>query len=144
MEPTWKYRIVTRRTCRCLRSASIPKEPRGPRLLSTDDVRFVSQVSTRSKDCRVPIFVPTIPRFLDTDTSRWWHDIENMPRAQQYWGGKSLHITYLIRYLFLDQEKLLELSERNRSELRRMCETFVRKPVFGQGPTEEQATEEEG
>ena len=115
-----------------------PKEPRGPRLLSTEGARFVSQVSTRSKDCRVPIFVPTIPRFLDTDTSRWWHDMENMPPAQQYWRGKSLHITYLIRYLFLDQEKLLELSERNRSELRRMCETFVRKPVFGQGPTEEQ------
>lgn len=70
--------------------------------------------------------------------------MENMPQAQQYCRGKSLHITYLIRYLFLDQEKLLELSERNRSELRRMCETFVRKPVFGQGPTEEQATEEEG
>ena len=115
-----------------------PKEPRGPRLLSTESVRFVSQVSARGKDCRVPIFVPTIPGFLDADISRWRHDMENLPPAQQYWGGKSQHTTYLIRYLFLDQEKLLELSERNRSELRRMCETFVRKPVFGQGPTEEQ------
>ncbi|KAK3170835.1 hypothetical protein OEA41_002919 [Lepraria neglecta] len=120
-----------------------PKEPRGPRLLSPEGVRFVSQVSARSKDCRVPIFVPTIPRFLDADISRWRHDMENLPPAQQYWGGKSQHTTYLIRYLFLDQEKLLErilleLSERNRNELRKMCETYVRKPVFGQGPTEEQ------
>ena len=68
--------------------------------------------------------------------------MESLPPAQQYCGGKSQHTIYLIRYLFLDQEKLLErmlleLSERTRSELRRMCETFVRKPVFGQGLTEE-------
>ena len=40
-----------------------PKEHTGPRLLSTEGVRFVSQVSARIKDCRVPIFVPTHPRF---------------------------------------------------------------------------------
>ena len=99
-----------------------PKESGGPNLLYTEGVKFVPPVPARSKECNAPIFVPTIPRFLEADLDRWRQGMENLPPGQKFRYSKSLHSTYLIRYLFLDRESRLkvilpELSERNRGDI---------------------------
>lgn len=85
-----------------------------------EGIRFVPKGTARSHHCRIPIFIPTIPRFLDADLDRYRYNVERLPPGQGH-CLKSLHATYIIRYLILDNQKqrdvlLPELSLRNRAD----------------------------
>jgi hypothetical protein len=69
---------------------------------------------------RTPVYIPTIPRYIDACLSR--HPLlAHLPDAPRFLGESALDISYLIRYLFLEhgaqREKLLPKLHGQRREV---------------------------
>jgi hypothetical protein len=78
-----------------------------PMLLSDEGTRFTPKNPDQSpppiRTHRTPVYIPTIPRYIDALLSR--HPLlASLPDAPRYEGHSSMEISYLIRYLFLENE----------------------------------------
>ncbi|KAI9837357.1 MAG: hypothetical protein M1819_000432 [Sarea resinae] len=87
----------------------------------------------RNKDRTTPMLIPTIPRFMDALSDQLRHYREKFPIHP---ARPAIHLSYFVRYLFLDtdaqQKKFYrELSERNRMDMHMLATKFKRKPKFG-------------
>jgi hypothetical protein len=76
-------------------------------LLSDEGTRFTPKNPDQSpppiRTHRTPVYIPTIPRYIDALLSR--HPLlASLPDAPRYAGHSSMEISYLIRYLFLENE----------------------------------------
>ena len=76
-------------------------------LSSDEDTRFTPKNPYQSappiRTHRTPVYIPTIPRYIDAFLSR--HPfLASLPDAPRYAGHSSIEISYLIRYLFLEDE----------------------------------------
>lgn len=79
---------------------------------------------------RTPVYIPTIPRYIDACLSRHPH-LAHLPDAPRFLGESNLNTSYLIRYLFLEhdaqQEKLLpKLHEQRREVMKDILDLYKR------------------
>jgi len=109
-----------------------------PRLLCDSDTgpgtRFTPKNPDQSpppiRSHRTPVYIPTIPRYIDACLSR--HPLlAHLPDAPRFLGESSLDISYLIRYLFLEhdaqREKLLsKLHGQRREVMKDILDQYVR------------------
>ena len=95
-----------------------------PMLLSDEGTRFTPENPDQSppplRTHRTPVYVPTIPRYIDALLSR--HPLlASLSDAPRYAGHSSMEISYLIRYLFLEndaqREKLLPMLAGRRKDV---------------------------
>lgn len=110
-----------------------PRQPHGPRSLSTEGICFVPEMRARSFHCSIPILIPTIPRFLDAELDRYRDNVDKSLVNKNFVLSKPFHTLRLIRSLFLDvpRQKMLMLSEmaqRNRPMMEHLIETVLAKP----------------
>jgi len=105
-----------------------------PRLLSDEHTRFVPKDPDQSpppiRPKRTPVYIPTIPRYLDACLYRSKR-LKHLPDAPRFRGSSDIDIYYLIRYLFLETDtqraKLLPmLAEPRRSAMRDTLDRFKR------------------
>ena len=85
---------------------SVQKQP-FPMLLSDEGTRFTLENPDQSpppiRKHRTLVYIPTIPRYINALLSR--HPLlASLPDTPRYAGHSSMEISYLIRYLFLENE----------------------------------------
>ena len=105
-----------------------------PRLLCGSDTCFTpknpDQSSPPIRPHRTPVYIPTIPRYIDACLSR--HPLlAHLPNAPPFVGQSTLDISYFIRYLFLERdaqrEKLLpKLSGQRREVMKDILDRYKR------------------
>lgn len=130
-----------------------PRDPRGPASLSDFGITFVPEMRARSERCRIPIFVPSIPHFLDADLDRYRDNVDkkllDRQGASLFTLTKPLHALQLVRHLLLDVPRqrdlvLAEMAPRNWAMMLHLIETFVRRPgaLLSFTPEQEEAWKE--
>ena len=130
-----------------------PHEPRGPTSLSDFGITFVPAIKARSERCEIPMFVPSIPNFLDADLDRYRDNVDKKLRGDRCAAGvtltKPLHALRLVRALLLDlprqrERVLAEMAPRNLAMMAHLIETCVRRPeaVMSFTPEVEEAWKE--
>lgn len=80
-----------------------PDDTRGPRTLSAKGIRFVAELQARSEHCKVAMFIPSIPRFIDADLDRYRDNMEKNLLDLGSEPVQPLHTVQLITFLMLDQ-----------------------------------------
>ena len=105
-----------------------------PRLLCDSDTRFTPKNPDQSpppiRPHRTPVYIPTIPRYIDACLSR--HPLlAHLPDAPPFVGQSALEISYFIQYLFLERdaqrEKLLpKLSGQRREVMKDILDRYKR------------------
>ncbi|KIM83532.1 hypothetical protein PILCRDRAFT_819160 [Piloderma croceum F 1598] len=99
-----------------------------PELLSDTGTRFIPKNPDQSpppiRPHRTPVYIPTIPRYIDACLSRH-PQLCHLPDAPRFSGNASMDISYLIRYLFLEidaqRAKLLPTLADERKEMMKLC-----------------------
>lgn len=103
---------------------------------------ILHKVRARSDHCRVPIFIPSIPRFLDAELDRYQYNIERKMRNPNppFVLTEPIHALQLIHHLHLDlqcemSQMLRELAPRHRPMMERLVGVFVRAASSSRPPT---------
>lgn len=120
-----------------------------PRSLAAEGVKFVHDVRARNDRCTIPIFVPSIPRFLDADLDRYRDNVDKKLLDMPFVLTKPLHTLNLVRYLYLDMPRqkdlvLSEMAPRNWPMMEHLIDTFKRKSssILSFTPEQEQEIKE--
>jgi hypothetical protein len=104
-----------------------------PGLLSDTGIRFIPTNPDQSpppiRPHRTPVYIPTIPRYIDACLSR--HPRLCLPDAPRFAGNANMDISYLIRYLFLEidaqRAKLLPaLADERKEVMKAMLDRYKR------------------
>jgi hypothetical protein len=117
-----------------------------PLCLSQPTLRFMRNQPDQSpppfRPRRTPVYIPTLPRYLDASISRCLDvrmsisQVERgLPATIRFRGNDWIEISYIIRYLYLENDiqraRLLPmLPEPSRVEMQKMLDKYVRKIVY--------------
>ena len=103
-------------------------------LLSDTGTRFTPLNSDQSphpiRPHRTPVYIPTIPRYIDACLSRHPR-LHHLPDAPRLAGNAGMDISYLVRYLFLESDsqraKLLPtLSDERKGVMKALLDRYKR------------------
>lgn len=106
-----------------------PDVPWGPRTLSTEGVQFVSDSKARSEYCDIPMFIPSIAKFIDADLDRYRDNVDKKLRNVPCLLTKPLHTLQLVQFLHFElpyQRELIlsEIAPRNRQMIIYLIDCF--------------------
>lgn len=131
-----------------------PHDARGPTSLSNFGITFVPEIKARSERCRIPIFIPSIPKFLDADLDRYRDNVDKKLLDKKLLDKdfvltKPLHALQLVRQLLLDLPRqrnliLAEMAPRNLAMMAHLIDTYIRRPtaLLSFTPEQEEAWKE--
>ncbi|MCJ1428628.1 hypothetical protein MMC29_006538 [Sticta canariensis] len=109
-----------------------PHDPQGPKLMSDFGMTLAPELKARSDRCPIPIFVPSIPNFLDADLDRYRDNVDKRLLDRPFVLTKPLHSLQLVRSLRLDlphqrDRVLREMAPRNWAMMLHLIDLFARK-----------------